>query len=86
MCSREEIVEMGYKLFDSYDKDNSGFLDRKEVKEIFDELFKEIQKNMDCSAGKTDKMFGACDLNGDNKLTRKEFTKILELFLEPVYL
>ena len=37
---------MGYKLFDSYDKDNSGFLDRNEVKDIFNELFKEIQKNI----------------------------------------
>jgi Ca2+-binding EF-hand superfamily protein len=77
---------MGYKLFDSYDKDNSGFLDRNEVKDIFNELFKEIQKNMDCSVDKTNKMFSACDLNADNKLTRKEFTKILELFLVPVYL
>jgi len=77
---------MAYKLFDSYDKDNSGYLDRTEVKEIFTELFKEIQKNIDCSEAKMNKMFGACDTNSDNKLSRKEFTKILELFLEPVYL
>ncbi len=32
------------------------------------------------------KMFSACDKNSDNKLTRKEFTTVLELFLEPVYL
>ena len=32
------------------------------------------------------KMFSACDKNSDNKLTRKEFTIVLELFLEPVYL
>ena len=77
---------MGYKLFDSYDKDNSGYLDRAEVKQIFNELFKEIQKNIDCSEEKTNKMFSACDANADNKLTRKEFIKIIELFLEPVYL
>ncbi len=40
---------MAYKLFDSYDKDNSGYLERAEVKEIFTELFKEVQKNIDCS-------------------------------------
>ncbi len=40
---------MAYKLFDSYDRDNSGYLDRTEIKEIFTELFKEIQKNIDCS-------------------------------------
>lgn len=32
MCSREDIVNMAYNLFDSYDKDNSGYLERAEVK------------------------------------------------------
>jgi Ca2+-binding EF-hand superfamily protein len=30
---------MAYNLFDGYDKDNSGYLDRTEVKQIFTELF-----------------------------------------------
>ena len=77
---------MGYSLFDDYDKDNNGSLDRAEVREIFTTLFKEIQKDKDCSEDKMNKMFTACDENADNKLTRKEFTKVLELFLEPVYL
>ena len=62
---------MGYKIFDSYDKDNSGCLDRTEVKQIFTELFKQIQTKMDCSEEKMNKMFGAFDANGDKKLSRK---------------
>ena len=27
-----------------------------------------------------------CDANADNKLSRKEFNKLLALFLEPIYL
>lgn len=31
---------MGYKLFESYDHDNSGYLDRTEIKKILETLFK----------------------------------------------
>lgn len=34
MVSKAEIVEMSSKLFDSYDADNSGFLDPKEFKTV----------------------------------------------------
>ena len=31
---------MGYKLFESYDNDNNGYLDRAEIKKILETLFK----------------------------------------------
>jgi len=34
MVSKADIVQMAFNLFDSYDTDNSGFLDVKEFKKI----------------------------------------------------
>ncbi len=71
MVSREEITAMAWQLFEDYDKDNSGNLDRKEVRTIFDSLFNEIVKHKDYDKDKIDKLFTASDLDSDNKLTRK---------------
>jgi len=39
MVSKADMVEMAYKIFDSYDTDNSGFLDVKEFKKVLTEVF-----------------------------------------------
>ena len=86
MSTNSDISLMAMNLFDSYDKDNSGYLERNEVKEILTTVFAEVQKDYNIDEAKMNKMFSACDTNSDNKLSRKEFTKIVGLFLEPVYL
>lgn len=35
MCSKSEVASMAKKLFEDYDADSSGTLDRDEVKNIF---------------------------------------------------
>jgi hypothetical protein len=44
MCSKEEIIEMAFKLFEDYDADCSNSLSRTEVQVIFKTLFAEISK------------------------------------------
>ena len=80
------MVEMAYKLFDSYDTDNSGFIDPKELKKVMTEVFHEVNKHHSVDQQHLNRLFTICDTNGDNKLTRKEFGKSVELFLEPVYI
>ena len=45
MCSKEEIIEMSNTLFHDYDTNNSGFLERDEVKKIINTIFNEISKS-----------------------------------------
>lgn len=85
MASKSDIVEMASKLFDDYDQDNSGYLDHKEFTVILQKLFKEVNSTYVCTEDKINKMFSICDTNSDKKLSRKEFVKAVELFLEPAY-
>ncbi len=50
------------------------------------EVFNEVNKSYSVEKSHLNKVFSICDANGDKKLTRKEFGKAVELFLEPVYL
>jgi hypothetical protein len=61
-------------------------LELSEFKVIIKELFKEINPNTIITDQRISKLFEGCDLNSDNKLSRKEFGKTLALFLDPVYL
>ena len=84
MCSRTDIVEMARRLFEDYDADESGFLSREEVKVVVETVLNEVSKVKDISERQRNKLFTMCDENSDNKLSRKEFSKMIELYLEPV--
>ena len=71
MVSKSDISMMARQLFEDYDKDNSGALERNEVKEIFTTLFGEVQKSYNVDESKMNKMFSACDVNSDNKLSKE---------------
>ena len=86
MVSKADMVQMAYALFDSYDKDGSGFLEPAEFRTVMTEVFHEVNKSYSVDKKHLDKAFTICDSNSDTKLTRKEFGKALELFLEPVYI
>ena len=85
MVSKSDIAEMASKLFNDYDTDNSNSLDIKEFKIILTALFKEVNHDYVITEDKMNKMFSICDVNSDKKLSRKEFIKCVEMFLEPVY-
>ena len=82
MASRDEIVSMAVNLFDSYDTDNSGFLDSKEFKKVLKEVIHEISKNYPIDESRLNKLFTIYDTNSDKKISRKEFVKVIEDFVQ----
>lgn len=68
---------MASKLFDSYDADDSGYLDTKEFKKVLKEVLHEINKNMSVDEKKLNQYFTIYDTNNDNKISRKEFAKAI---------
>lgn len=50
------------------------------------EVFHEVNKAYSVDQAHLNKIFSICDANGDKKLSRKEFGKAVELFLEPIYI
>lgn len=85
MVSKADMVQMAYSLFDSYDHDGSGYLEPAEFRKVMTEVFHEVNKSYSVDKQHLDKAFTICDTNSDAKLSRKEFGKVVELFLEPVY-
>lgn len=49
-------------------------------------MFHEVQKSYPVDDNHLNKLFTICDSNNDSKLTRKEFAKAIDLFLEPIYI
>jgi Ca2+-binding EF-hand superfamily protein len=86
MCSKQDMINMANQLFDDYDANSNGSLERNEVKTIIQTIFNEVAKTHQIDEEKTNKMFTASDIDGDGKLSKEEFLKIVEMFLEPVYL
>ncbi|CAG5122506.1 unnamed protein product [Candidula unifasciata] len=63
----EEFVEECRQLFVQHDADKSGFLDRKELKKVFEECkFKFTDTEID-------EIFKSADPSGDNKISCEEF-------------
>jgi Ca2+-binding EF-hand superfamily protein len=74
-------VQLAALLFDSYDADNSGFLDVKEFKKCLKEILHEINKTFSVEDKKLNQQFTIYDSNDDNKISRKEFVKTIENFV-----
>lgn len=70
-------------VFDSYDTDNSGFIDRSEMKTVVSTLFKQINDKTICTDIRMNKLFSNIDKNSDGKLSKKEFRELVALFLDP---
>ena len=86
MASKAAMVEVAYGIFDTYDENNSGYLQPPEFKKVMTEVFHEVNKNFSVDQAHLNKIFTICDNNDDKKLSRKEFGKAVEMFLEPIYI
>lgn len=86
MASKAQIVELALNLFDSYDNDGSGYLDTAEFKKVAKEILHEINKTYSIDDKKLNQLYTIYDTNNDNKLSRKEFVKVIENFVEPIYI
>lgn len=76
----ESSVEF-MKIWKTYDKDNSGFIEADELKNFLRDLLKEAKKDQDVSEDKlieyTDTMLQVFDQNKDGKLQLSEMAKLL---------
>ena len=66
--SRQELN----KVFDKFDKNNTGFLSPKNVLEVFRKIDETIKEE------EILQMFKECDLDKDGYLNREEFTRIFK--------
>ena len=64
------MLQMSYQIFDSYDANQTGFLEPDEFRKVAKEVFCEINKNHPCSEEKFNKQFTTYDTNSDKKLSR----------------
>lgn len=85
MATRTETVELAMSIFDSYDADNSGSLDVKEFKKIIKEVWAEVNKYYPVDEKHLNQLVTIYDSNSDNKISRKEFIKAMNDFVEPIY-
>jgi Ca2+-binding EF-hand superfamily protein len=63
-------------IWGAFDKDNSGFLDRKEANDLLKLVFKQL--NIEFSQTKADHVFKLIDANGDGKISKSELVSALE--------
>lgn len=81
MTTAGDIMLVADRVFESYDEDSSGYLDRAEVKTVITTLFKEVNKKIIVTDQKINQLFGTMDKDSNNKLTRKEFRELVKLFM-----
>lgn len=65
------------KIWDKYDKDKGGFLDKKEVEDLISEMMKESNKDADFSYDEFDILFADFDKNSDRKISKDEMSIFL---------
>ncbi|KAG2451932.1 hypothetical protein HYH02_003706 [Chlamydomonas schloesseri] len=73
----EARLEALHRCFDALDKDKSGTIDFKELKQY---LFK-TGVNISLITGKAEELMAKMDLNSDNLISRDEFTHMMEALL-----
>ena len=72
----KNIQDLAHQAFKKYDKDNSGFIEFKELKQLMNDVSKEIKIPIP-SDEELNGVLNDTDLNKDKKLQASEF---LELF------
>lgn len=71
--SSDETVEAEMKeAFEIFDKDKNGYITRDELQDVMKSLGEELSQEQ------LDEMMRECDLNGDNKVSFKEFVKMMK--------
>lgn len=70
------------RLFQQFDKDNSGFLTEQEIPLMLQETYKDINQNYKVSQDDVKSYMRMVDKDGDGKVTLQEFEEIVLTSLE----
>lgn len=66
-------------IFKEYDKDNSGFIDRKELKEVITATYKKA--GIEVTEEAVDFQMNKFDQNKDGKITLQEYADVMRQYL-----
>ena len=75
--SEKAITDLSKTIFESYDFDKNGFLDKNELETLLKKFFPE--KTLDQEG--FDALFDKCDKNKDGKISREEFNDAVAPFI-----
>ena len=65
--------EVAEAIFEKFDADHSGAIERDEAKEIFTEVLKKMQvTKINVTEAMLDQWFGIADVNKDGKISKEE--------------
>ena len=70
--NRKKEIKMLEDIFNSFDKDNSGYIDLNELRNIF--------SDSDTSDSRLQYILNECDRNGDNLLSKEEFVNLISKY------
>lgn len=71
------IEELVKKAFDNYDVDDSGFLERKEIQQLFQDTCRELDVPL-IEDDTLDIIISRIDINNDGKLAWDEFRDVMK--------
>ena len=69
---KDHLDEQIQKYFSEFDKDENGFLDRKELREFLNQFFKSYKIHFPITDEYVDAVFREIDVNRDNKIQPNE--------------
>jgi Ca2+-binding EF-hand superfamily protein len=79
----EFIKEVSKMIFESIDVDDSGYLDRDEMRNFLFEYFNDSGISISESV-KIEKIIKSFDINKDNKISFEEFYDLIKLVFEEI--
>ena len=68
--------EYSDKAFDKVDKDKSGYIEKKELGKLIQDLINKLRKETTIPENKVEIIIKAMDTDGDGKISKEEFRKI----------
>lgn len=82
--SKEKVEESTREMFDEFDKDGNGYLDRKELHVCFEHLFAGWNAELPVSSEYVEKMIDAFDEDKNQEIEHSEMIIFLQKFLKGI--
>lgn len=72
------------KYFETFDKDNNGVLDRKELRDFLNQFFTQYKIHFPITDEYVDAVFREIDLNRDNRIQPEELRQYADHFVDTI--